>query len=145
MAIHPVNSRLDGNRGDNVRHTYDEANAKWNSAYDIFWKDKHTPIDVYGYYPYGKPESISDYEFNVQRDQSKPTEDGEMGGYEQSDFLWGKATDVAPTTRVIRLPLAHRMSLRARHPRRGHRLCQWRVGLYHKNSAAEQPCQKSDH
>lgn len=106
----PGELKLDGNRGDNVRHTYDEANAKWNSAYDIFWKDKHTPIDVYGYYPYGKPESISDYEFNVQRDQSKPTEDGEMGGYEQSDFLWGKATDVAPTTSVIRLPMAHRMS-----------------------------------
>lgn len=106
----PGELKFDGNRGDNVRHTYDEANAKWNSAYDIFWKDKHTPIDVYGYYPYGKPESISDYEFTVQRDQSKPTEDGEMGGYEQSDFLWGKATDVAPTTSVIRLPMAHRMS-----------------------------------
>lgn len=106
----PGELKLEGNRGDNVRHTYDEANAKWNSAYDIFWKDKHTPIDVYGYYPYGKPESISDYEFTVQRDQSKPTADGEMGGYEQSDFLWGKATDVAPTTSVIRLPLAHRMS-----------------------------------
>ena len=106
----PGELKLEGNRGDNVRHTYDEANAKWNSAYDIFWKDKHTPIDVYGYYPYGKPESISDYEFTVQRDQSKPTEDGEMGGYEQSDFLWGKATDVAPTTSVIRLPMAHRMS-----------------------------------
>ena len=33
-----------------------------------------------------------------------------MGGYESSDFLWGKVTDVAPTTSVIRLPLAHRMS-----------------------------------
>ena len=106
----PGELKLEGNRGDNVRHTYDEVNAKWNSAYDIFWKDKHTPIDVYGYYPYGKPESISDYEFTVQRDQSKPTEDGEMGGYEQSDFLWGKATEVAPTTSVIRLPMAHRMS-----------------------------------
>ena len=105
----PGELKLEGNRGDNVRHTYDEANAKWNSAYDLFWKDKHTPIDVYGYYPYGKPESISNYEFTVQRDQSKPTADGEMGGYEQSDFLWGKAADVAPTTSVIRLPLAHRM------------------------------------
>ena len=33
-----------------------------------------------------------------------------MGGYEASDFLWGKVGDVAPTTSVIRLPLFHRMS-----------------------------------
>lgn len=51
----PGTLKADGNRGDNVRHTYDEANAKWNSAYDLFWKDKRTHIDVYGYYPYGNP------------------------------------------------------------------------------------------
>lgn len=33
-----------------------------------------------------------------------------MGGYEASDFLWGKAADVAPTERIIRLPMRHRMS-----------------------------------
>ena len=33
-----------------------------------------------------------------------------MGGYEASDFLWGKVADVAPTTSVIRLPMKHRMS-----------------------------------
>ena len=102
--------KVSGNRGDNVRHTFDEPNYKWNSAYDLFWKDKHTHIDVYGYYPYANPESIEDYQFEVQKDQSTATEDGEMGGYEASDFLWGKVSDVAPTTSVIRLPLAHRMS-----------------------------------
>lgn len=99
-----------GNRGDNVRHTYEEASNHWNSAYDLFWKDKHTHIDVYGYYPFANPESIDDYQFEVQKDQSKISEDGEMGGYEASDFLWGKVGDVAPTTNVIRLPLSHRMS-----------------------------------
>lgn len=99
-----------GNRADNVRHTYDAANAKWNSAYDIYWKDDHTHIDVYGYYPFGSPESIDAYLFTVERDQSKPSEDGVMGGYEASDFLWGKVADVAPTDRVIRLPMAHRMA-----------------------------------
>ena len=99
-----------GNRADNVRHTYDAANAKWNSAYDIYWKDDHTHIDVYGYYPFGSPESIDAYPFTVERDQSKPSEDGVMGGYEASDFLWGKVADVAPTDRVIRLPMAHRMA-----------------------------------
>ena len=106
----PGTLKVSGNRGDNVRHTFDEPNYKWNSAYDLFWKDKHTHIDVYGYYPYANPESIEDYQFEVQKDQSTATEDGEMGGYEASDFLWGKVSDVAPTTSVIRLPLAHRMS-----------------------------------
>lgn len=107
---YPGTLKVSGNRGDNVHHTFDEPNYKWDSAYDLFWKDKHTHIDVYGYYPYGNPESIDDYQFEVQKDQSKASEDGEMGGYEASDFLWGKVGDVAPTTNVIRLPMAHRMS-----------------------------------
>lgn len=99
-----------GNRGDNVRHTFDENANKWNSAYDIYWKDKHTPIDVYGYYPYGSPESIDAYPFTVERDQSTVSEGGAMGGYEASDFLWGKVENVAPTTNVIRLPMKHHMA-----------------------------------
>ena len=106
----PGTLKVSGNRGDNVRHTFDEPNYKWSSAYDLYWKDKHTHIDVYGYYPFANPESIEDYQFEVQKDQSTTTAEGEMGGYEASDFLWGKVPDVAPTTSVIRLPLAHRMS-----------------------------------
>lgn len=106
----PGTLKVSGNRGDNVRHTFDEPNYRWSSAYDLYWKDKHTHIDVYGYYPFANPESIEDYQFEVQKDQSTATEDGEMGGYEASDFLWGKVSDVAPTTSIIRLPLAHRMS-----------------------------------
>lgn len=106
----PGTLKASGNRGDNVRHTFDEPNYRWNSAYDLYWKDKHTHIDVYGYYPFANPESVDDYQFEVKRDQSKPSENGEMGGYEASDFLWGKVADVAPTTNVIRLPMKHRMS-----------------------------------
>ena len=106
----PGTLQLTGNRGDNVRHTFDETAYAWNSAYDLYWKDKHTHIDVYGYYPFGEPESIEAYDFTVQRDQNKAGEDGEMGGYEASDFLWGKVADVAPTVSVIRLPMQHRMA-----------------------------------
>ncbi len=106
----PGTLKASGNRGDNVRHMFDEPNYKWNSAYDLYWKDKHTHIDVYGYYPFANPESIDSYPFEVKRDQSKPSENGEMGGYEASDFLWGKVADVAPTTSVIRLPMKHRMA-----------------------------------
>lgn len=106
----PGTLKPSGNRCDNVRHTFDEANNQWEPAYDIYWKDKHTHIDVYGYYPFANPESIDDYQFEVQKDQSRASVDGEMGGYEASDFLWGKVGDVAPTTSIIRLPLFHRMS-----------------------------------
>ena len=99
-----------GNRGDNVRHTFDEAAYKWNSAYDIYWKDPKTPIDVYGYYPFGQPTDVTKYEYEIQKDQSKAAEEGALGGYEASDFLWGKAEKVAPTENVIRLPMRHRMS-----------------------------------
>ena len=99
-----------GNRADNVCYTYDEDNRKWNSDYDVYWKDFHTHIDVYGYYPYAHPESIDNYTFNVQRDQNTATADGKMGGYEASDFLWGKLSDVAPTSAALRLLLRHRMS-----------------------------------
>lgn len=43
----PGTLEVSGNRGDNVRHTFDEEAYKWNSAYDLYWKDKHTHIDVY--------------------------------------------------------------------------------------------------
>ena len=118
MGIYIVDYKADipgtlqqsGNRADNVCYTYDETNCKWNSDQDVYWKDNHTHIDVYGYYPYANPESIDNYTFNVQRDQSTATADGKMGGYEASDFLWGKLSDVAPTSAALRLLLRHRMS-----------------------------------
>mgnify|MGYP002550704864 CR=1 FL=1 len=99
-----------GNRGNNVKHTFDEAAYKWNSAYDVYWKDDHTHIDIYGYYPFGSPEDVNAYSFKVQKDQSAEATANEMGGYEASDFLWGKAADVAPTEKIIRIPMRHRMS-----------------------------------
>lgn len=99
-----------GNRADNVEHTYNAANNKWNSAFDIYWRDKQTAIDVYGYYPKGTPDNVNDYPFTVQKDQSTEAAHGIMGGYEASDFLWGKVEKVGYSDRVIRLPMRHRMS-----------------------------------
>lgn len=99
-----------GNRADNMRLTYDENAQKWNSAYDVYWKDKHTAIDVYGCYPFTAISDVLAHEFEVRKDQNTETKEEGLGGYEASDFLWGKATNVAPTENVIRLPLKHRMS-----------------------------------
>lgn len=106
----PGELKLEGNRASNVQFTYNEANNKWSGAYDIYWKDLKTSIDVYGYYPWNSPESIGEYTFEVQKDQSKAGENGNLGGYEASDFLWGKAEEVAPSTKVIRLAFRHKMS-----------------------------------
>lgn len=51
----------EGNRADNVRFTFDEAAYKWAPAYEIYWKDKKTHIDIYGYYPWGAPEDVENY------------------------------------------------------------------------------------
>ncbi|WP_278820086.1 fimbrillin family protein [Leyella stercorea] len=79
----PGTLKLRDNRCDNVRHTFDEANNQWEPAYDIYWKDKHTHIDVYGYYPFANPESIDDYQFEVQKDQSRASADGEWANTEK--------------------------------------------------------------
>lgn len=106
----PGELALEGNRASNVQFTYNEANNKWSGAYDIYWKDTKTPIDVYGYYPWSSLESISEYTFEVQKDQAKTGANGNLGGYEASDFLWGKAEKVEPSTKVIRLAFRHKMS-----------------------------------
>lgn len=109
-GINPGTLLAQGNHANNVRLAYNEAENKWNTANTLYWKDKNTHVDVYGYYPYGAPQVVEEYQFTVQKDQSKATANGVMGGYEASDFLWGKATDIAPTTSTITLSMKHCMS-----------------------------------
>jgi hypothetical protein len=100
----------EGNRANNLKHTYDEGNYKWNAAYDVYWKDNKTPIDVYTYYPYTEISDVNCFSFEVKKDQSKATESGQIGNYEASDFLWGKSENVAPTAQRINVPMKHRMA-----------------------------------
>lgn len=103
--------RNNGNRADNVKFIFDEAAYKWNTDRDIYWKDKETHIDVYGYYPYSSyVNKVSVYPFEVRKDQSTEALNGKFGGYEASDFLWGKAENAAPTDRIVRLSFAHKMA-----------------------------------
>ncbi len=102
--------KSEGNRADNVMHTFNEAEYSWKSAYDIYWKDKDTKIDLYGYYPFGVVEDVNSYSFEVAKDQNADAEYGMPGGLEASDFLWGKTENVAPTDRVISLGFRHMMA-----------------------------------
>ena len=96
-----------GNHADNVRFTYSESTGKWTGSYQIYWKDKLTPIDAYGYYPFdGLLANTAAYPFNVQKNQHDNLKTGrQLSGYEQSDFLWAKQENVMPTTAVRQLRL----------------------------------------
>lgn len=100
-----------GNRADNLRFTFDEPSWKWIPDHEIYYKDKTTHVDIYGYYPYSSPESVDAYVFEVQKDQSVEGGNGKMGGYEASDFLWGKAANVAPSDRTITVAFKHMMAM----------------------------------
>lgn len=103
--------QLTGNHADNVRFTYDDNEYKWTGSYQLYWKDNKTPIDVYGYYPFiSQLSSITEQPFTIQRNQ-RDIQDGEtMSGYEQSDFLWAKAENIAPTDATIILKHRHIMA-----------------------------------
>lgn len=90
----PGTLKSQGNRGDNVRHTF--SGNRWKSDYDIYWKDKHTRIDVYGYYPYGSPDNVNNYRFTVKTNQARTYDDGTMGDYEASDSCGVKSTALNP-------------------------------------------------
>lgn len=76
----------------------------------VYFRDKNTHVDIIGYYPYGSPSSVDSYAFEVSKDQSTEAANGLLGGYEASDFLWGKAADIAPTSQRIAVKFQHRMA-----------------------------------
>ena len=95
----------EGNQVDNARYTYD--GTSWSSQGSIYYKDAETNIDLYAYYPYAHPESVSAYAFEVAEDQSGA---GTVDGYGMSDFLWGKTENVAPTEAKVKVRFSHRMA-----------------------------------
>lgn len=102
--------QLEGNQADNVKYVFDETNYKWTPEQDVYFRDDYTHVDIYGYYPYANPPSIGAYPFELQKDQSTAAANGSLGGYEASDFLWGKAADVTPTASRINIKFQHRMA-----------------------------------
>lgn len=100
-----------GNQANNVRYVYNEEDCTWTPDYPIYYRDNVTPVDIIGYYPYnGALENVNNYSFEVQQDQSTTVEESLMGGYEASDFLWGKVENVQPTDERIHITYHHRMS-----------------------------------
>ena len=97
----------EGNQVDNARYTFDEANYKWVSSGNIYYKDAETNIDIYAYYPYGHPDSVTEYAFEVAQDQSGANAED---GYAMSDFLWGKTENVTPSESKVKIKFNHKMA-----------------------------------
>jgi len=107
----PLPLHATDNHASNVLYTYNADTYKWTSPSTIYWTDDVTPVDVYGYYPgvnyIGNPQK---WDFEVEADQTTEVHDGELGGYEKSDLLWGCQKNVSPTEKTITITYYHRLA-----------------------------------
>lgn len=100
---------LQGNRASNVRFAYDGGN--WTANYQLYWANKVTPADFYGYYPFEEAmTSVTSYSFAVNRQQDSEATTTSASGYEKSDLLWSKTEKVMPTTETIEMQYRHLMA-----------------------------------
>ena len=99
-----------GNQADNIRFVYEETKNIWTPDEPVYYKDKNTHADIYGYYPYSSPTSTDEFFFEVAKDQTADAAQGSLCAYEASDFLWAKSADVTPTTEQIQLNFRHLMA-----------------------------------
>ena len=100
-----------GNQADNVKYSFDGTELKWTAVRPAYFKDANTHADLYVYYPYQRNVGdVEAYNFEVAKDQSKLKADGILGGYESSDLLWCKVSDVTPTEQKVSVRLEHRMA-----------------------------------
>ena len=80
----------------------------WRSDRTLYWSEK--PCDFYGIYPHQELPSMSEVLFEVATDQSQPSADGVLGGYEASDLLWAKAEKVSRESGAVNLQFHHMLS-----------------------------------
>lgn len=99
-----------GNQADNIRFVYEETKNIWTPDEPVYYKDKNTHADIYGYYPYSSPTSTDEFFFEVAKDQTVDAAQGSLCAYEASDFLWAKSADITPTTEQIQLNFRHLMA-----------------------------------
>lgn len=106
----PGTLQVEGNQADHVKYIFSFENWQWTPVRKVYYKDINTNVDLYVFYPHAEPSSVEAYNFEVQKDQSKPKVQNSLGGYEASDFLWAKVENVAPTEGKIKVQLDHKMA-----------------------------------
>ena len=98
--------QISGNWINNEALTYD--GSTWLGRRTFYWAEGL--MDVYGYYPYMEPTSITKHKWAVQTDQSLPATEGALSAYEASDFLWAKAEGVSQEDGSVQLQFKHMCS-----------------------------------
>ena len=82
--------------------------GKWTPGKNLYW-DEGT-YNAYAYYPYMNVTSIEDQPVSVATDQSTAETNGTLSGYEASDLLYAKTSNVAASTSPVPLSFKHVMS-----------------------------------
>ena len=82
--------------------------GKWTPGKNLFWDDG--TYNAYAYYPYMNVTSIEDQPVSVATDQSTAETNGTLSGYEASDLLYAKTSNVAASTSPVPLSFKHVMS-----------------------------------
>ena len=100
----------EGNQADHVKYVFNESAWQWTPVHPVYYKDVNTNVDLYVFYPHAEPDNVDAWNFEVQKDQSSAETQSALGGYEASDFLWGKAENVTPTEAKVKVKLAHKMA-----------------------------------
>lgn len=99
--------QLGGNEMNNEKFIYNS--SAWNSTRKMYWNDGLH--NVYAYYPYTHAvDAIDDFTFTVSLDQNIPASNGNLGGYEASDFLWASAISIEGSSEPVTLKFSHKMS-----------------------------------
>lgn len=98
--------QISGNWINNEALTYD--GSTWLGRRTFYWAED--TMDVYGYYPYMEPTSITKHKWAVQTDQSTPATDDALSAYEVSDFLWAKTEGVSSEDGSVKLQFKHMCS-----------------------------------
>ena len=97
---------IGGNTLNNEQLTL--TSGTWTPSKNLFW-DEGT-YNAYAYYPYMDVMSIEDQPVSVATDQSSPETDRKLSGYEASDLLYAKTSNVAASTSPVTLNFKHIMS-----------------------------------
>ena len=95
--------QISGNWLNNEALTYN--GSSWSGRRTLYWADG--AMDIYGYYPYMEPTTITKHKWAVQTDQSTPATDGDLSAYEASDFLWAKTEGVSSEDGSVKLQFKH--------------------------------------
>ena len=97
---------IGGNTLNNEQLTL--TSSKWTPSKNLFWDEGS--YNAYAYYPYMNVTSIEDQPVSVATDQTTAETDGALSGYEASDLLYAKTSNVAASTSPVTLNFKHVMS-----------------------------------